>query len=90
MLRTEENHGKFFLDRQRFETGPSNINQDLVYGVWVKVKVKLSLFRPWRFQGTQASTFPDKWHIKVVRLSVYAPAAFTTQEIFLVLISVRG
>jgi hypothetical protein len=34
--------------------------------------------------------FPDNRHMKVVRLSAYAPAAFTLQEISLTLISVRG
>jgi hypothetical protein len=42
------------------------------------------------FQEVEAPIFQDIWHMKVVRFQPYAPAIFTPQEIFLVLISVRG
>ena len=48
------------------------------------------LDRPWGFQKSESPRFQDSWHMKVVRLSALAPAVFTRQEIFLVLISVRG
>jgi hypothetical protein len=60
--------------------------------VKVKVKVKQSYYRPGQAQRgsrkVEAPILQDIRHIKVVRLST--PAAFTPQEIFLVLISVRG
>jgi hypothetical protein len=49
-----------------------------------------SLDRPWGFQEVEAPRFQDNRHMKVVRFQQYAPAAFTRQKIFLVLISVRG
>jgi hypothetical protein len=42
------------------------------------------------FQEVKAPRFLDNRHMKVVGCHPYAPAAFTPQEIFLVLISVRG
>lgn len=55
-----------------------------------RVKVKISLYRPLDFQEVEAPRFPDNLHMKMVRLSGFIPAAFTTQSIFLVLISARG
>jgi hypothetical protein len=52
--------------------------------------IPLQAWRPLGFQEIEASRFLDNRHMKVVRLSPYAPAAFTPQEIILVLISVRG
>jgi hypothetical protein len=46
-------------------------------------------YRPIGFQEAEATRFIDSQHMKVVRLSALALAALTTQEIFLVLISVR-
>jgi hypothetical protein len=43
-----------------------------------------------RFQEAEIPIFQDNLHMKVVRFQPYVPAAFTPQEIFLVLISVRG
>jgi hypothetical protein len=56
-------------------------------------KVKQSHYRPGqglRVPEVEDTRFQDNWHMKVVRLSAYAPTAVTPQEIFLVLISVRG
>ena len=46
------------------------------------------LHRPWVFQQVEAPRFQNNRHMKVVRCQPYAPASFTLQEIFLVLISV--
>jgi hypothetical protein len=60
----------------------------------VKVKVKISLYRPelslraprsLRFQE-----FLETWNMKVARCQLYVPVAFTPWDIHLVLISVRG
>jgi len=69
-------------------------------GVWInpcnvkiKVKVKQSHYRPaqsLRVPVRQASRFQDNYHIKVVRLSALRTGRLYSQEIFLVLISVRG
>jgi hypothetical protein len=57
----------------------------------VKVKQPITgLDRPWGLQEVEAPRFQDSWHMKVVGWSTVPPAAFTPQEIFLVLISLRG
>ena len=58
-----------------------------------KVKVKISRYRPgqaWSFQEVEVSGFQDNQRMKVVNLSALSTGRLYPQEIFLVLISVRG
>jgi hypothetical protein len=59
----------------------------LSWGYIGKVKVKESLYRP-----RQPLRLPGGWGSQIFRqgCQLYAPAAFTRKEIFLILISVRG
>ena len=59
-----------------------------------KKNVKQSHYRPGQalrgFQEVEAPRFQDNRHMKVVRLSALRTGRLYPQEIFLVLISVRG
>jgi hypothetical protein len=59
----------------------------------VKVKGKAipvqAYYRTIRYHGVQAHRFIHNRHIKVVGCQPFAPAAFTPQEVFLILVSVR-
>jgi hypothetical protein len=57
--------------------------------IFMSVKVKQSLDRPWGFQEVEAPRFQDNQRMKVER-SALGTDCLTPQEIFLVLSSVRG
>ena len=66
---------------------------DLCRPKLVKVKVNQSHYKPdppRGFQEFEAPRFQDNRHMKVVRLSALCTGRLYSQEIFLVLISIRG
>ena len=67
-----------------------NFVQILTGRVPWQINVKQSHYRPWGFQNVEVPRLQDNWHMKVVRLSAVSTGHLYPQEIFLVLISVRG
>ena len=53
-------------------------------------KVKQSHYKPRGFQEVEVPRFQDNQHMKVVKLSALCSGRLYPQEMFLVLISVRG
>jgi len=67
--------------------------KNCTYTIKVKVKVKQSHYRTGqalRVPEVEASRFQDNKHMKVVSLSALRTGRLYPQEIFLVLVSVRG
>ena len=61
-----------------------------LFPVFLPSNTCTALDRPSGFQVIEALRFQDNWHMKVVRLSALRTGRLYPQEIFLVLISVRG
>jgi hypothetical protein len=70
--------------RSYWRCRPSNVN-NMQRQTGIQAKVKQSLYRPWGFQESKALR-----HTEVEGCQLYAPAVFTIQVIFLILIFVRG
>ena len=64
--------------------------KEVVLWTVIYKKVKQSHYRPWGFQKVEAPRFQNNRHMKVVRLSALCTGCLYSQEVFLVLISVRG
>ena len=71
-------------------TAQDRVQFQAIVNVVIKKKVKQSHYRPWGFQEVKAPRFQDTRHMKVVRLSALRTGRLYPQEIFLILISVRG
>jgi hypothetical protein len=63
---------------------------DVVTLARINKKIKQSHYRPRGFEEVEAPRFQDSQHMKVVRLSALHTGCLYSQEVFLVLISVRS
>ena len=79
-----------YIANNKKDQSSTKLKFQLINFMYRKSNPNTCLDRLWGFQDVQASRFQENRHMKVVRLSAYAFAAFTSKEIFLALISFRG